>query len=101
MGRLTRDGTDKLVSGDQILRRERGQGKLIFPLQLTTSKIGNHTRLIHTLLYGITIHKYIHTPSNLEIDLIIYNVFMPSIFQCPISNNSLVEVLICSVYELA
>ena len=34
---------------------------LIFPVQLTTSRIGNLTRLIHTLLYVMTIHTYIHT----------------------------------------
>ena len=31
MSRLTRDGTPEPVSRDQILRRERGQGKIIFP----------------------------------------------------------------------
>ena len=31
------------------LRRERGQGMLISPVQLTSSRIGNHARLIHTL----------------------------------------------------
>ena len=30
MSRLTRDGTAELVSRDQILRRERGQGNVIF-----------------------------------------------------------------------
>ena len=32
-----------------------------FPVQLTTSRIGNLTRLIHTLLYVMPIHTYIHT----------------------------------------
>ena len=32
---------------------------LIFPVQLTTSRIGNLTRLIHTLLYVMIIHPYI------------------------------------------
>ena len=49
------------VSRDQILRHARGQGNMIFPVQLTTSRIGNLTRLIHTLLYVMTIHTYIHT----------------------------------------
>ena len=49
MSRLTRDGTVEPVSRDQILRRERGHGKHIFPVQLTTSRIGNITRLILTL----------------------------------------------------
>ena len=36
------------VSRDQILRRERGQGKISFPCSaLTTSAIGNLIRLIH------------------------------------------------------
>ena len=28
----------------------RGQGNIIFPVQLTTSRIGSRTRLIHTML---------------------------------------------------
>ena len=36
-------------------------GMFIFPVQLTTSRIGNLTRLIHTLLYVMTLHRYIHT----------------------------------------
>ena len=31
MSRLTREGTVELVSRDQILRRERGQGNMHFP----------------------------------------------------------------------
>ena len=61
MSRLTRDGTAEPVSRDQILRHARGQGNIFFPVQLTTSRIGNLTRLIHTLLYVMTIHTYIHT----------------------------------------
>ena len=61
MSRLTRDGTAEPVSRDQILRHARGQRNIIFPVQLTTSRIGNLTRLIHTLLYVMTIHTYIHT----------------------------------------
>ena len=34
---------------------------LIFPFQLTTSKIGNLTQLIHTPLYVMTAHTYVHT----------------------------------------
>ena len=40
------------------------RGILIFPVQLTTSRIGNLTRLIHTLLYVMTIHTYMHTYSS-------------------------------------
>ena len=61
MSRLTRDGTAEPVSRDQILRHARGQGNTIFPVQLTTSRIGKLTRLIHTLLYVMTIHTYINT----------------------------------------
>ena len=61
MSRLTRDGTAEPVSRDQILRHARGQGNIIFSVQLTTSRIGNLTRLILTLLYVMTIHTYIHT----------------------------------------
>ena len=60
MSRLTRDGTAEPISRDQILRHARGQGNIIFPVQLlTTSRIGNLTRLIHTLPYVMTMHTYI------------------------------------------
>ena len=59
MSRLTRDGTAEPISRDQILRHARGQGTIIFPVQLTSSRIGSLTRLIHTLLYVMTIHTYI------------------------------------------
>ena len=58
MSRLTRDGTAEPVSRDQILRYARGQGNIMCPVQLTTSRIGNLTRLIHTLLYVMTIHTF-------------------------------------------
>ena len=35
-------------------------GIFIFPVQLTTSRTGNLTRLIHTLAICVTIHTYIH-----------------------------------------
>ena len=66
MSRLMWDGTAEPVSRDQILRHARGQGNIIFPVQLTTSRIGNLTRLIHTLLYVMTIHTYIHLPFSRE-----------------------------------
>ena len=46
MSRLTREGTAGPVSRNQILRRERGQRNIHFPVQLITSRIGNLTRLI-------------------------------------------------------
>ena len=58
--RLTRDRTAEPVSRDQIFRHARGQRIFIFPVQLTTSRIGNLAQLIHTLLYVMTIHTYIY-----------------------------------------
>ena len=55
MNRLTRDGITEAVSRDQILRRDRGQGNI----HLTTCRIGNLTRLIHTLAICVTIHTNI------------------------------------------
>ena len=60
MNRLTLDGTAEPVLRDQILRHVRDRGIFVFPVQLTTSRIGNLTRLIHTLLYVMTTHTYIH-----------------------------------------
>ena len=48
------------VSRDKILRREQGQEKIFFPVQFTTSRIGSHARLIHSLLKALTIHTYIY-----------------------------------------
>ena len=58
MSRLKRDGTAERVSRDQILRHERGQGNIHFPVQLTTSTTGNLTRLINNLAICVTIHTY-------------------------------------------
>ena len=63
------DRTAEPVSRDQILRHARGQGKIIFPVQLTTSRIGNLTRLIYTLLYVMTVHTYIHTYTRSRVTL--------------------------------
>ena len=38
----------------------------IFPVQLTTSRIGNLTRLIHTLIYGMAIDTCVHTYVNIR-----------------------------------
>ena len=56
MSRLTRDGTAESVSRDQILRHVRGQGNIHFPCSADHVRIGNLTRLIHTLLYVMTIY---------------------------------------------
>ena len=61
MSRLARDGTVEPVSRDQILRRERGQGRsVIFPCSADQSSIGNLTRLICTL-DTCDGHGYIYT----------------------------------------
>ena len=57
MGRLTRDGTADPSLETKFSGTHGDRGILIF-LQLTTSRIGNLTRLIHTLLYVMTIHIY-------------------------------------------
>ena len=58
MAGLTRDRAAESVSRDQILRLERGQEKHNFLGLLTTSRIGNHTQLIHTRLKLLAIHTY-------------------------------------------
>ena len=80
MSGLTRDGTAECVSRDQIMRRRYYEqrktvtAKIIFPVQLTTSRIGNHTGLIHTLLNVLmmTIHTYIDNLVRTEF-VVLYN----------------------------
>ena len=45
-------------SGENVDRE-----KIIFPVQLTTIRIGNLIRLIHTLAVCVTIHTSIHKKS--------------------------------------
>ena len=56
MRRLTRGGMVEPVSHAQIPSRKRRQEKKKFPAQLATSRIGNNTRLIHTMLKVLIIH---------------------------------------------
>ena len=49
MSRLTRDETTETVSRDQVLGANADREIFIFPIQLTSSRIGNLTRLILTL----------------------------------------------------
>ena len=52
MGKKLKTCADKETSNHKKI-----QGNIIFPtVQLTTSRIGNLTRLIQTLLYVMTIH---------------------------------------------
>ena len=71
----------------QIYRRERGQGKHIFPaVELTTSRIGNQSRLIHTLLKVLTICiACMVIMSSRPIPLLVVNRTekMSSAYRCP------------------
>ena len=59
MSRLGRDGTAEPVSGDQILRRERGQGNIHFPCSADHEQDWQPYRLIHTLAICVTIQLFI------------------------------------------
>ena len=61
MSRLTRDGTAEPSRETKFSGTHGDRGIFIFPVQLTTSRIGDLTRLIRTLLYVMTIHTYIGT----------------------------------------
>ena len=66
MSSLTRDGTAEPVSLDQILRRERGQGKINFPCSVDQDKEEEDWQPYpvnpYTLAICVTIHTtYIHT----------------------------------------
>ena len=60
MSRLARGGTAELVSRDKFSGGDGDMETSISPVQLTTSRFGNLTRLIHNLLYVLTIHTYIY-----------------------------------------
>ena len=62
MSRLTRDGTAEPVSRDQIQGANADREIFVFLLQVTTSRIGNLTRLIHTLAICVIIHAYSIVP---------------------------------------
>ena len=63
MSRLTRDGTAKPLSSRETKFSGANEGRevLIFPVELTTSSIGNLTRSIHTVVYDDHTHTYINT----------------------------------------
>ena len=65
MSNLTRreTGLPKPCRESKFSGANGDRGKIIFPVQLTTSRIGNLTRLIFTLptfVYVMTILQYIH-----------------------------------------
>ena len=51
------DGTAEPISRHQVLSANADMEMFIFPVQLTTSRIGNLTRLIHTFAVCVTIHS--------------------------------------------
>ena len=64
MGRLTRDGTAEIVSRDQILRHERGQGNFHFPCSADHESVGTGpVTYIYTYIYIHRRFTYIHTLS--------------------------------------
>ena len=60
MVRLTRDGTAEPLSQDQYPGANGDREIFIFPVQLTTSRIGNLTRLI-LIIATCDDYAYIHT----------------------------------------
>ena len=59
MSRLTRDGLPNSSRETKISGANRDRENIIFPVQLTTSRIGNPTRLILTLAIICDDHPYI------------------------------------------
>ena len=53
MSRLTRDGTTGPVSRDKFSGANADREIFIFPVQLTTCRIGNLTRLIHSTIFNM------------------------------------------------
>ena len=65
----------------------------IFPVQLTTSRIGKLTRLIHTLLYVMTIHTCIHAYIHTYIHAYIHTYICRKGSVGPVAANSnIVEI---------
>ena len=52
-------GRPNLSRGTKFSGANGDRQVFIFPVQLTTSRIGNLTRSVHTLLKVLTIHTYI------------------------------------------
>ena len=67
-----RDGGSLLVHAIIQYSFLRGRGNIIFPVQLTTSRVGNLTRLIHTLLYVMTIHMFLASGT-----LLVHTIALP------------------------
>ena len=70
MGRLTATGLPKPSREAKFLGANADREKLIFPLQLTTCRMGNFTRLIHTLAICVTIHNVPEKPTVIPVNYI-------------------------------
>ena len=58
---LARDGAAEPISRVQTLRRGKGQDKKRLPVQLTTIRVGNHTRDPYSIGSVDSTHKHTHT----------------------------------------
>ena len=58
MSRLTRDGTAEPSRETKSSGANADREMVIFSVQLTTSRTGNLTRLIHTLAISVTIYTF-------------------------------------------
>ena len=68
-------GRPNLFLEIKLARREQEhRGIFIFSVQLTTSRISNLTRLIHTLAICVTIHTYIHRCSLYKIPAVVGDI---------------------------
>ena len=91
MSRPTRGGTAKPVRETIFSGANADREIFIFTVQLTTCKIGNLTRLIHTLAICVTIHIYIIElvcASIFPIPLMVNKVDMYGLTQCEVNENA-------------
>ena len=102
MSRLTRDGTAKPVSRDQILRRERGQGNVHFPCSADHEQDWQpYLWLILTLGISATIHTYIHkVVAGLKISQILFDTYLVDPHSCHICDHTYIELYIHKVAGL-
>ena len=74
MSRLTRDGTVELTRETKLSVANGDRENPIFLVQLTTSRFGNHTRLMPNLLKVTTTHT--HTLEDYEVYLFPQRTFL-------------------------
>ena len=75
---MTRDGTAEPYSRDQTLMHERGKEKKKFPVQLTTSRIGNHTVDAQSAESDDHTHTHAHTSKHVSVPLSTSPTLTPS-----------------------